>query len=82
MSSLQGNTEEVRTLLQEVKDLRAPHLNRVKPVATIAAMRGHAEFLNFALTKRAQSDRSLCLARLAHATNSGFAEPDGQGVLL
>lgn len=62
MSSLRGDAEEVDNLLEEVRSFRSPCLNPLQPVATIAAMRGHAGVLNFAIAKGAQLDRNLCLA--------------------
>lgn len=75
--------EAVKASFDEVERLRAPKLNPLQPVGTVAAIMGHMPVLQFALDKGASvEDRDLAFAIQKGAKKSAemkdFYEKDKQ----
>ena len=62
VNTLHGDFDAVKANLDNVRALRGPALDPLQTIATIAARKGHADIVNFALNEGAVFDRSLAMA--------------------
>ena len=62
VDALHGDVDAVKVAFDNVRQLRAPYLDPLQPVAVIGARKGHMAVMRFALDRGARYDRNLCLA--------------------